>query len=188
MPSKGDTYELRDWKYHQIYQHFCKNYLGCRVTFEDKRSVALQLIPMSKASLIYKAIKESFQQAVHYVRLTEGLNPDTGCSPFPPNVMDHPVVQVAVRHCRAAQGQLDRLDHLIKINREEEILTDAPVVGFNPTGLDKAKEIRVLGDRGQTPKGVHGLINLYIAQKRAALSDEQATLLPVVINLGELAD
>lgn len=104
IPSASDSEELRDWKYHKVYQDLCNSYLGCTVGIVRKRLVVLQLVPMVKAGMINSAIKETFMKGREFL-INQISNLDLDLSKDPADFGAHPIVIVLLEFLKGAQSQ-----------------------------------------------------------------------------------
>jgi uncharacterized short protein YbdD (DUF466 family) len=166
----GDNF-LRSW---ETYHSLARGYLGCHVTIEHVYLALIQFIPMAKMAANQIAIKDTVRGLNRYrMALIKSLDRsiiEEMSSELPQLLLAHPAMRAGLAYARSAQSQLDRMDDLIGTGQEELILSEPPVLGFDPSNLQtKGKKELSFVIASKVPKTIVGLVKKYTEQKHRLL-------------------
>jgi len=170
---KEENFE-RNWK---TYEVLTSGYLGCHVTYEQVLLALNQFIPMAKIKAATVAVKDTVRDVVQYRnKLIRQVASDPTFNkellPDLPTILSIlPMLAAPLAYARTAQTTLDRMENLIAEGREEEILVDPPVIGFNPLKLDsKNRDSARYYIHTKIPKVLRETIKEYLTARSVALS------------------
>lgn len=183
IPLSRTSYFKQEERVFRCCHYLLKDMEKCRSSWESYFLTLIQAIPVVKMKYGQIAIKETVKNVNTYMiklikRIAASPDFDRGLLPdLPQLVQSLPVIRAALAFAKDGQAELDRMDNLLAEVREEVILLEPPVVGFDPTKIETRDRDSILFYvHSKVPKELKQMNKDYLAMRAEVLSGENPTI------------